>query len=160
MPSRLLQDLYETTRQKAEHLLVEATSVGLRVKVTSTVRTFAEQAALYSQGRTTPGKIVTRSKPGDSMHNVRRAFDVAILDRDGDLSWEFMDSAECAPLWVALGAIGKRCGLEWGGAWTTMKDRPHFEDSYCENCEIDVRHLAGPTARHFDESGACKDSLD
>ena len=38
-------------------------------------RTMEEQAGLYAKGRTKPGKIVTKAKPGQSYHNYGLAFD-------------------------------------------------------------------------------------
>ena len=38
-----------------------------------------EQAKVYAQGRTAPGKIVTHAKPGHSNHNFGVAFDVGIF---------------------------------------------------------------------------------
>ena len=38
-------------------------------------RSFEEQAALYSLGRSAPGRIVTKAKAGESYHNYGLAFD-------------------------------------------------------------------------------------
>ena len=38
-------------------------------------RTMEEQAGLYAKGRTKPGKIVIKAKPGQSYHNYGLAFD-------------------------------------------------------------------------------------
>jgi len=38
-----------------------------------------EQAALYAIGRTAPGKIVTKARPGESYHNHGLAYDWAPL---------------------------------------------------------------------------------
>ena len=42
-------------------------------------RTMEEQAALFAIGRTAPGKIVTKARPGESYHNHGLAFDWAPL---------------------------------------------------------------------------------
>jgi len=42
-------------------------------------RTMEEQAALYAIGRTAPGKIVTKARPGESYHNHGLAYDWAPL---------------------------------------------------------------------------------
>lgn len=42
---------------------------GVRLRISQGVRTIAEQDALYAQGRTTKGKIVTQARGGDSYHN-------------------------------------------------------------------------------------------
>lgn len=159
MPSRLITDLCDQTHAKAIEFLAAAEIVGVKLKVTDTLRTFDEQATLYALGRTKPGRIVTRAKPGEGMHNVRRAFDVAVLrPSDNALDFAWMDSEECAPFWHELGLLGAKHRLTWGGSWTTFKDRPHFEDPWCVNCEIDVTRLAGPTAIHFDALGNCRES--
>src|SRR3989304_316651 len=57
--------------------------------LTCTYRSPAEQAQLYAQGRTKPGKIVTYAKPGQSKHNVMpsNAFDIA-FNLHGRLDWD------------------------------------------------------------------------
>jgi len=38
-------------------------------------RSYEQQAALYSLGRSAPGRIVTKARPGESYHNYGLAFD-------------------------------------------------------------------------------------
>ena len=78
-----------------------------------TLRTFAEQDALYAQGRTklfdTNGKrlgVVTKAKGGQSIHNFGLALDIVLIkDTNGDgtfesASWEtnvdFDGDLECS----------------------------------------------------------------
>lgn len=70
--------------------------------VTSGLRTMAAQAALYAQGRTMPGPIVTHAKPGDSAHNWGLAIDVALQTPTG-LSWDYA-RPEWQSLWAAVRA--------------------------------------------------------
>jgi peptidoglycan L-alanyl-D-glutamate endopeptidase CwlK len=64
-------------------------------RFTHTLRTFAEQNAIYAQGRTKPGKIVTFAKGGQSYHNYGLAIDIVlIVDTNGNgkydtASWDF-----------------------------------------------------------------------
>lgn len=90
---------------------------GLDVRITSTYRTRAEQAALWAQGRTKPGPIVTNAKPGQSKHELGRAFD-----------FTFRELGYTAPdeWWDFAGEVGESVGLVWGGRWR-HPDRPHFE---------------------------------
>ena len=88
--------------------------------VTQGYRNDQTQDELYAQGRTTPGKIVTWAKAGESDHNIRKAFDVAVLDKSGTPTWP-----EDEVLWGRIGAVGKALGLSWGGAWGN-RDLPHF----------------------------------
>jgi len=94
-----------------------------------TYRSAAEQDALYAQGRTAPGKIVTNARGGQSKHNftlngkpASKAFDFAIKRRDGTLNWD-VNSSE----WKAAVAIGKDLGLVWGGDFKSIHDYCHFQ---------------------------------
>jgi len=84
-------------------------------------RTFEEQDALYAQGRTRPGNIVTRARGGQSNHNYGLAVDVVPLVY-GRPTWNVASA-----VWRAIGDEGKRSGLNWGGDWQAFKDKPHFE---------------------------------
>jgi peptidoglycan L-alanyl-D-glutamate endopeptidase CwlK len=88
------------------------------IKIISGFRSYAEQGALYAQGRTAPGKIVTNSKAGYSNHNFGIAFDVGVFEGSSYLA----DS----PKYKAVGVLGMDLGLEWGGNWKTIVDQPHF----------------------------------
>ncbi|HYY14140.1 MAG TPA: M15 family metallopeptidase [Chthoniobacterales bacterium] len=103
----------------ARALVTKATGMGITTKVISGTRTYAEQDALYEQGRSKPGKIVTKARGGYSNHNFGIAFDVGIFDGPKYI-------AE-SPAYKAVGIIGIDLGLAWGGNWTTMQDEPHFE---------------------------------
>lgn len=152
--SRSLADLHPQARAKAEKLLALAAAESIELLVTSTYRSFEQQERLYAQGRTEPGPRVTRAKPGSSFHNVRRALDVAFCRPEtGVLDWLWLrDDPDAQRLWRRLGALAAGAGLHWGGLWE-KPDRPHFEDSWCAACALDV----GPRgATHFDEDGRCR----
>jgi len=118
--SRSLDDLAPPAKQRAEAFIAAAKEKGIDLLVTSTYRDNESQNALYAQGRTTPGNIVTRAKAGQSWHNWRCALDVVPLV-NGKAIWD--DQA----MWKQVGAIGKSCGLEWAGDWVTFKEYPHFQ---------------------------------
>ena len=127
MASRKLSDLAPDVRFLAEKFLDSADDEGIEVLVTCTYRSGMEQAALYAQGRTTKGKIVTNAKPGESLHNLllngqpgARALDVVPMVM-GKPMWDAEN-----PLWKRLGEIGESVGLKWGGRWK-KPDKPHFE---------------------------------
>lgn len=102
----------------------ECRDAGIDILVTSTFRDAESQSALYAQGRTTPGKIVTNARGGQSWHNWRCAYDVVPL-RNGKPVWG--TTGEDLKLWKRVGEIGKACGLEWGGDWKQLRDLPHFQ---------------------------------
>lgn len=117
---RGLEHLIEEARIKAEQLVSECEKQGLKVKITDTLRTKAEQDALYNQGRTTEGGIVTNCRYPNSMHNWGVAFD--ICRNDGRGAYNDIDG------WFSkVGAIGVKLGLEWGGNFKSFKDKPHFQ---------------------------------
>lgn len=109
---------------------------GITVSVICTRRDFDAQAALYAQGRTAPGKIVTNAKAGESWHNFDCAFDVLPL-RHGKPVWGTSgngmddnpadDGTDDREVWQRVGSLGLRAGLEWAGNWKTFREFPHFQ---------------------------------
>jgi hypothetical protein len=106
---------------KGRELIQRCQAAGVAIRVSQTLRTWAEQDALYASGRTVPGGILTKARGGESFHNFGLAFDIMILE-SGKITW---DSRH--PGWRIAGEIGTGLGLLWGGTWKSMKDLPHFE---------------------------------
>lgn len=79
MSSRSLADLRPTFRGRATVWLDRCIHSGLDILITCTYRSPSEQADLYAQGRTKPGKIVTNAQPGESAHNYGLALDFVPL---------------------------------------------------------------------------------
>lgn len=121
-----LHPLIRDSAIKAYSEAVAATPEGVHPIITQTLRTLPEQAALYAQGRTTPGNIVTNSKEGQSYHNYGLAIDFA-LQVNGKLEWEVNND------WLAVVNAFKDNGFEWGGEWVKFKDNPHFEKTFGHN---------------------------
>lgn len=119
--SRKLEDLLPQVRSRVEAFLKAADDAGIDLLVTSTYRDNASQDALYAQGRTAPGRIVTNAKAGQSYHNFRCAVDVVPV-RNGKPVWDSKD-----PVWQTVGRLGKAAGLEWAGDWKRFKEFPHFQ---------------------------------
>jgi peptidoglycan LD-endopeptidase CwlK len=122
--------IHPELRLKARELIKRAYDKGIYVIVSQGLRTITEQNALYAQGRTAPGKIVTNAKGGTSYHNYGLAFDFAISNSNGTVVyWDTSidTNKDGAKDWYQVGAIGQQLGLEWGGSWTGFKDIPHFQ---------------------------------
>lgn len=103
---------------------------GVRLRFTHTLRTVAEQNALYAQGRTIKGSIVTWVKGGFSYHNYGLAFDIVILlDKDNNGTFESLSWA-IDKYWLQVSEFFKSKGWSWGGDWKTKKDNPHFEMTF------------------------------
>lgn len=119
--SRKLEDLLPPVRARVERMIADCKAEGIDLLVTSTYRDNASQDALYAQGRTTPGRIVTNARSGQSFHNYRCAVDVVPI-RNGKAIWNAKD-----PIWQRIGAIGKAAGLEWAGDWKRFRELAHFQ---------------------------------
>jgi peptidoglycan L-alanyl-D-glutamate endopeptidase CwlK len=123
--SRKLEDLHPRVAAMARAHIAACAAEGIRIIVTFTFRSNETQAALYAQGRTKPGKVVTNAKAGSSFHNYGLAYDVVPLDAASKADWA--TSGAAAKRWARIGALGKSLGLRWGGDFKSIKDLPHFE---------------------------------
>lgn len=111
--------LIPEAQKLAREFMRQCLKAGLNIKIICGTRTYAEQDALYAQGRTTKGNIVTNARGGYSWHNFGIAFDVGVFDELGRYYGN-------SPVYKRAGQIGKSLGLEWGGDWKFV-DEPHFQ---------------------------------
>ena len=119
--SRSLDDLIPPAKERVERFLSLCKDNDIDLLVTSTYRDNESQQALYEQGRTTAGKVVTNAKAGDSWHNWRCAVDVVPIV-NGKPNWDGLH-----PVWDQIGKLGEQAGLEWAGRWRTFKELAHFQ---------------------------------
>lgn len=115
---RLLNTLVPKAEQQARLFLQTVQGQNIDARIISGMRTYAEQNALYAQGRTAPGRRVTNAPAGFSNHNFGLAWDIGVFDG--------ADYLEESPLYAKAGRIGRGLGLEWGGDWR-KPDEPHFQ---------------------------------
>ena len=111
----------------------------LEVRLTSGYRSAKEQNALYAQGRSEPGQVVTNAKAGQSYHNYGLAVDFVIIHNnktDYDLNTD--RNRNDIPDWQELGELGKALGFEWGGDWNSFPDYPHLQMDF----DLSIRQLA------------------
>lgn len=138
MGSRDIKDLHEAIREKAVtslkqmNIAVQMIDPEMEVKIISTYRSNAEQQAIYNQGRSTAGKIVTTLQKNGA-HNTdlpetpngdAEAFDIGVFRKGLYLSGK---NKEELSFYIKMGEIGKLNGLEWGGDWVKFKDYPHYQ---------------------------------
>jgi peptidoglycan L-alanyl-D-glutamate endopeptidase CwlK len=129
MSSRNPADLSPDTAWRYQQFDAAMKTAGVEYIVTCTYRSDDEQAALFAQGRTTPGNIVTNAPPGQSAHNcvdpagnpAAHAFDIVPVV-NGKPDWDGTH-----PVWEQAGKIGESVGLEWAGRWHSFKEKPHFQ---------------------------------
>jgi hypothetical protein len=120
-----LDKLYPPFLEALLEVLASCRAQGTDFWATRGFATYAEQMALWCQGRTKEGKIVTFAKAGESAHNFGLAVDLC------------PDALQMVPKlqpdWrpEAFELLGPECfaqGLEWGGRWPGRKvDRPHVQ---------------------------------
>ncbi|HBI6051892.1 TPA: N-acetylmuramoyl-L-alanine amidase family protein [Listeria monocytogenes] len=113
----------KTTSDKTRNVIKKMAKQGIYLCVAQGYRSKTEQNALYAQGRTKPGSIVTNAKGGQSNHNFGVAVDLCLYSSDGKkVIWESTTSR-----WKKVVAAMKAEGFKWGGDWKSFKDYPHFE---------------------------------
>jgi len=119
--SRSLSDLNPKVAAMCSEFINRCKAQNIDVIITSTYRDAASQAALYAQGRTTPGKIVTNARAGQSFHNWKVAFDFCPIV-NGKAVWDNKD------LFATCGNIAESVGLEWAGRWSgKLKETAHCQ---------------------------------
>ena len=113
-------------------------------KIIQGLRTAEYQNSLYQQGRTKPGKIVTKldGYSRKSNHQAKadgygHAVDIAVCghyDQNGNYvkyttDAEMFDNKKLVEISRHVKAVAKEMGMEivWGGDWKTLCDTPHYE---------------------------------
>ncbi|MCF6365277.1 MAG: M15 family metallopeptidase [Bacteroidales bacterium] len=114
--------LHPKIRDKFKAAINECERKGMKVRLASGTRSFAEQTKIYAQGRTEPGKVVTKAKAGQSYHNYALAGDVVEI-KNGKALWK-------NPNWHEIGKIFESHGFTWGGRWTRFRDLPHMQMNF------------------------------
>lgn len=102
-------------------LIEQCAKAGVPIQIGESFRSAAEQDALYAQGRTKPGSIVTNAKGSSysSQHQWGIAADFYRADGKGAYN-------EAGDYFKRVGAIAKQLGLGWGGDWKSIVDKPHI----------------------------------
>lgn len=121
----LRSGLNPTLLAKIDILLSVMAAVGYPMRIYQGLRSADQQAALYAQGRTTGGKVVTNCDGVKikSNHQARpdgygAAVDCLFLNKPDPF-------AAYLP-WRLYGEVGKALGLRWGGEFKLV-DLDHLE---------------------------------
>lgn len=126
-----LQGVHPALVGAIEAVFEQMHAAGAPMFVVCGVRTAAEQAALYAQGRTTSGPIVTnkdgvthKSDHQPQADHLGHAVDCAFVPtKDRHDAWD-----EAWP-WAAFGAAAEAAapGVQWGGRWKQPADLDHVQ---------------------------------
>ncbi|AIQ31607.1 hypothetical protein P40081_28285 [Paenibacillus sp. FSL P4-0081] len=128
-----LGNLHPVLLAGATELIRRSYARGIPILITQGMRTIAEQNALYAQGRTKKGAIVTNAKGGNSYHNYGLAIDYALLLPDGkSVSWDMKRDGDGDKVadWQEVAQEAKKLGFEWGGDWSSFKDYSHLQMTF------------------------------
>jgi len=107
----------------------------ITLRISQGLRTFAEQNALYAQGRNGDTKPrVTDAIAGSSFHNYGLAVD--LVHMDGKVAnWNY-NMKNLAP-------IALKHKLVWGGTFKRLYDGPHFEYPLSNIAGLRALHASG-----------------
>lgn len=126
---RNISELHPVLQGKLALLKTICATNCISILYSECLRTVAEQDALYAQGRTTPGSIVTNAKGSSysSQHQWGIAADFYLdMDVDGDGIKSDDAFNDSTGLFTKVGTLAKSLGLGWGGDWTSIVDKPHL----------------------------------
>jgi len=132
--NEVIKNLHPKIKKIVTDFINDLYKQGIKYRTYSGNRTFIEQSELYGKGRTEEDlslvgidkkyskpteKIVTYAKPGSSYHNYGLAFD-GVEVKDGQAIWNSNNEQKIVD-------TAKVYNLYWGGNFTNLKDKPHFE---------------------------------
>lgn len=121
-----LQLVWPTLSSKIEQMATMLEGEGISIRVTQGLRSWSEQDALYAQGRTTPGSVVTNCPGGHSYHNFGLAVDCVPSQfgpgQSYNPDWNINHSS-----WGRMESVGQSLGLISGSTWRSFPDAPHFQ---------------------------------
>lgn len=153
--SRKISDLSPRAQKLYQVLMAALEAKGIKMVCTYTLRTEAEQLALFAQGREPLDAVNKKRRLAGlppiteaanrgtvtncdgivkkSNHQSGDAFDMAFLGANGNPVWPPYDTPEGAKRWLEFGEIAESVGLVWGGRWAPFNsqklgfDAPHVE---------------------------------
>ena len=126
-----LESLEPVFREKIIELLhLTEQATGRSWSLSDGRRTIAQQNALYAQGRTKPGRVVTNAKGGQSAHNFGLAADLWPM-KGKDFDWTANQA-----LFKTMADIARSMGLTPGYYFKSIHDAPHIEDPSWKDVQL------------------------
>lgn len=120
----------------ARKFLKILTQEGKDVRIISGTRTYAEQDMLYRKGRFgNKENRVTNARGGQSNHNFGIAWDIGLFENG---TYVTTDNKYKQLSTLVLPLLAE---LEWGGAWVSFPDVPHYQYKAVANSVAQVRNL-------------------
>ncbi|WP_017691434.1 M15 family metallopeptidase [Paenibacillus sp. PAMC 26794] len=121
--------LHPVVAENEKLLVRKAVRRGIEIVITHGYRSSEEQDALFNQGRSSAGNIVTNARGGESYHNYGLAIDFALRTPEGDVVWDMErdDNGNGEADWMEIVDLAKELGFTWGGDWANFPDYPHLQ---------------------------------
>ena len=119
-----LKGVHGTIRDMTIELIKKAYNQKIYVAVVQGYRSIEEQNALYAQGRTRSGSIVTNARGGYSFHNYGLAIDFCLFNENKQPVWSVNDK------WMSVVRMATGIGFSSGAYWSSFKDYPHLEYTF------------------------------
>lgn len=151
MPIRDEALLDAVVLKKCQEFKARCAAAGINIKIIETSRTIRIQAAYYAQGRRPLSEVnILRSLAGLwsisdrqnrkvtwtllSIHIFDCAFDFAILNEDGKITWNTKAdlNEDDEPDYPQAGRIAKEVGLIWGGDFKAADGTPRKDMTHCQ----------------------------
>lgn len=140
---RDITQLHPELQAKISQLYLLCVREGLILGIGECLRTVAEQDALYAQGRTTPGAIVTNAR--GSSYSSQHQWGIAFDFYKNVAGHAYDDDA----FFARVGALAKSLGLGWGGDWISPVDRPHVYLPHWGDTPTPLKNQYGTPERFF-----------
>jgi peptidoglycan L-alanyl-D-glutamate endopeptidase CwlK len=129
---RNIATLQSDAQRAARRSLGRIRASGADARIISGTRTYAEQQALFRQGRFgNPGPRVTNAQAGQSWHNFGLAWDIGLFEGGRYLTG--------AASYLEVADLGKIEDVEWGGDWRSFQDPPHYQFGTKDRSVADAR---------------------
>lgn len=139
--SRDINQLRPDIAVNCRKLIELAAEKGWKVLVTGTVRDDEYQMKCYNEGH-------SKAKT-PTFHSVKAGLAFDICQNIKGHEYDNLD------FWACVSEIGKHMGFTWGGDWTTIVDKPHFQwDDHGRYTGSMVRTKQYPPIMHtFEQEG-------
>ncbi|HKV93066.1 MAG TPA: M15 family metallopeptidase [Candidatus Angelobacter sp.] len=160
-----LSQVFPQLAERIRRMAIVLEAEGVLIRVVQSLRTWAEQDALYLKGRDAQGKIVdlaavvTNCPGGRSYHNFGLAVDCVPSTHGAGCPFD-PDWNSKHEVWQKMISAGIRVGLSSGATWRTFHDFPHFQltGRFPEGApseEIHELYRRGGLRAVWDEVGRC-----
>jgi peptidoglycan LD-endopeptidase CwlK len=127
-----LREIFPLLADKVRNMASALETEGVIIRVVQSLRTWADQSALYLKGRDEKGQIIDRTAVvtncpgGKSYHNFGLAVDCVPSTYGNDHPFD-PDWNSDHEVWKKMISAGLSVGLQSGAAWRTFPDFPHFQ---------------------------------